>query len=167
MKRNPTIPSPITVVVFLGAIFGLSPNIEPLTSMTSIQNDPATEEKWRRFEEMLSGVRLVGKFSIVGGQERPLEEESYTIDKVTKLPDGDFCMFEARIQYGERDVKVPLRLEVKWAGDTPMITLTDAALPGLGTFSSRVLFYNGKYAGTWSHGEVGGHLFGVIEKIAE
>ena len=48
-----------------------------------------------------------------------------------------------------------------------MITLTDFTVPGLGTFSARVVIYRNKYAGTWSHGEVGGHLFGTIEKNAE
>ncbi len=36
----------------------------------------------------------------------------------------------------------------------------------MGTFSARVVIYNKKYAGTWTHGKVGGHLFGVIEKAA-
>ena len=48
-----------------------------------------------------------------------------------------------------------------------MITLTDAKIPFMGSFSSRVVVYNGKYSGTWSHGEVGGHLFGTIERGAE
>ena len=62
----------------------------------------------------------------------------------------------------------PLPLEVKWAGnDTPMITLTDLTILNQGPFSARVLFYNGKYAGTWSHGKVGGHMFGKIVKIEE
>ena len=46
-----------------------------------------------------------------------------------------------------------------------MVTLTKATLPGLGEgFSARVLFYEGRYAGTWQHGPVGGHMFGTIEK---
>jgi hypothetical protein len=28
-----------------------------------------------------------------------------------------------------------------------------------------VAIYANAYAGTWSHGKVGGHLFGVVEKI--
>ena len=49
-------------------------------------------------------------------------------------------------------------------GDTPMITLTDLAVPTLGTFTARVFFYGDRYAGTWQHGNVGGHMFGRIEK---
>ena len=58
-----------------------------------------------------------------------------------------------------------MALDVKWSGDTPVITLTDFTIPTLGTFSCRVLIYNGKYAGTWTHGAAGGHMFGVLEPL--
>ena len=117
----------------------------------------------RRFQEMLSGVTLVGHFTITGEEgEDTLREEEYTIAKVTKL-NGDYWLFFARIQYGGRDVTVPLKLEVKWADDTPIITLTDLELP-IGTYTARVIIYRGQYAGTWSGGKHGGHLFGIITK---
>ena len=50
---------------------------------------------------------------------------------------------------------------------TPVITLTELTIPALGTFSARVVIDNGKYAGTWTHGDVGGHMFGVIRRSAE
>ena len=59
---------------------------------------------------------------------------------------------------------MPLQLEVKWADDTPVITLTDLELPNLGTYTARVLIYRGQYAGTWSNNRYGGHLFGTITK---
>ena len=118
----------------------------------------------QRFQEMLSGVTLVGHFTITGeGDQSTLRKEKYTIRKVTKLSD-DYWLFFARIQYGGRDVTMPLKLEVKWADDTPIITLTDFELPNLGTFTTRVLIYRGEYAGTWSSGRHGGHLFGIITK---
>ena len=118
----------------------------------------------QRFQEMLSGVTLTGHFTITGEQESgTLREEKYTITKVTKLS-GGYWLFFARIQYGGRDVTVPLKLEVKWADDTPIITLTDLELPQLGTFTARVIIYRGQYAGTWSSGKHGGHLFGIITK---
>lgn len=118
----------------------------------------------QRFQEMLSGVTLVGHFTITGEvDQNNLREEKYTIRKVAKLSD-DYWLFFARIQYGGRDVTVPLKLEVKWADDTPIITLTDLELPNLGTFTARVIIYRGQYAGTWSGGEHGGHLFGIITK---
>ncbi len=120
---------------------------------------------FKKFEETLSGSKLVGRFTIVSKQEQAPTEEEYTIAEVKKLDEGDYWLFRARIKYGEHDLTVPLRLQVKWAGDTPVITLTDFTIPLMGTFSSRVVIDNNKYAGTWTHGEVGGHLFGKIVKL--
>lgn len=125
---------------------------------------PTQEELEKEFSETLSGATLVGRFTIVeAGKEQPLNEDRYTLGKVFKLPNG-LWQFETRIQYGKHDVKLPLALHVKWAGDTPMISMTDIAVPGLGIFTARVLFYRGQYAGTWSGKDHGGHMFGKIEK---
>lgn len=126
--------------------------------------EPTREELENQFSEMLTGAQLVGVFTTTGqeSEEAPLPDK-YTIDRVKKLK-GDFWLFEARIQYNNNDVKVPLPLEVKWAGDTPVITLTKILVPGLGTFTARVLFYNNEYAGTWSAGDHGGHMYGKVVK---
>jgi hypothetical protein len=58
---------------------------------------------------------------------------------------------------------MPVPVTIEWAGDTPMITLTEQTVEGLGTFSARVLLYDGLYAGTWKHGQFGGHMWGRIE----
>ncbi len=126
--------------------------------------DQAELEK--EFEKTMSGCVLVGKFTVVGKEDQAPKEERYTITKVKKQDDGEW-IFLCRIQYGKNDATVPLKLKVEWAGDTPVITLTDLTIPGMGTFTSRVLIYRGWYAGTWQHGPVGGHLFGKIEKLPE
>ncbi len=129
--------------------------------------EPADQQAlFKQFEETMSGVKMVGRFTITGKDSPPAEEE-YTINKVTKLDEGDYWMFIARIKYGDKDYTVPLPLQVKWAEDTPVITLTNLKILGQGPFSARVVIHEGKYAGTWSHGEVGGHLFGKIVKIEE
>jgi len=126
--------------------------------------DRAALEK--QFAETMSGATLVGSFTVTGGEKTELKEERYTLGEVKKLND-DFWLFETRIQYGERDLKVPLQLEVKWAGDTPVITLTDTEVPGLGKFTSRVVIYRDHYCGYWDGGDHGGHLFGTIERAKE
>jgi hypothetical protein len=78
------------------------------------------------------------------------------------LDEGDYWLFKVRIKYGGRDVTVPIPIEVKWAANTPVITLDNVEVPLMGSFSSRVVIDGDKYAGTWSHGDVGGHLFGRI-----
>ena len=111
------------------------------------------------FRKSISGVTLVGHFTL--GENSNLREEKYTIKKVSKIS-GSIWLFQVRIQYGSNDVTVPLPLKVKWAGDTPIITLTDLSIPGLGTYTARVLIYRDQYAGTWSAEEIIGQLFGRI-----
>ena len=138
--------------------------LAPASAADEAKPAESTKARHKKFEEMMSGVKLIGNFTIVGKDDK-MPEEEYTITSVKKLATGDFWMFKARIKYGTKDYTVPLPLEVKWAADTPMITLTDFSILGQGPFSARVVLYNGKYAGTWSHGKVGGHLFGKIVKI--
>ena len=57
---------------------------------------------------------------------------------------------------------VPVRLE--WAGDTPVVSVTDLGLPGLGTYTARVAFYRDLYAGMWWGSSHGGNMFGKIER---
>ena len=66
----------------------------------------------------------------------------------------------------KKDVKVPVGLLIKWIDRTPVIVLDQVTIPGMGTFDARVLIRKGMYAGTWAHGEVGGHLFGNITTAA-
>src|SRR5262245_23200038 len=124
----------------------------------------ATPEMIKKLTDELTNVKLIGTFTITGREDQAPKAEEYTISSALKLPEGDVWMIKARIKYGNKDVTIPMPLEIKWAGDTPMITLTNLEIPGLGTFSSRVLIYEGRYAGTWQHGNVGGHLFGKLEK---
>ncbi|MCE9607130.1 MAG: hypothetical protein K8U03_19775 [Planctomycetia bacterium] len=135
------------------------------SSASAAEKDQAALEK--EFEQALSGCYFRGFFTNRGQEQKQgLKEEKYTISSVKKL-DGkdDLWVFNVRIQYGDHDVSLPLVLAVKWAGDTPVITLTDMLIPGLGKFTSRVVVYRGQYCGTWDGGDHGGHLFGKIEKI--
>ncbi len=113
----------------------------------------------REFQESMAGVVLKGHFTLDG--KEGLSPERYEIEKISRMP-GDFWVFHARIQYGGTDVTVPVPVKILWAGDTPVVSLTDANIPGVGTFTARVLFYRGQYVGTWSSGTHGGQQFGQI-----
>lgn len=128
--------------------------------------DEARAERERAFAEQMTGVELTGFFTHgeVTADTR-LRGETYTITKVEKVV-GDTWRFDCRIQYADKDVTLPIALPVHWAGDTPVITVTDVQFPGLGQYTARVLIYEGHYAGFWKPtGGVGGHLFGTIRKI--
>jgi len=120
-----------------------------------------------QFQKTMNNSTLAGHFTVDGRDLNQLKPERYEIRKVTKLDEGDFWLFNARIKYGDHDVTVPIPVEVKWAGKTPVITVDNLTIPGMGTFDARVVVSDRKYAGTWRHGEVGGLLFGSVESTAE
>ncbi len=118
----------------------------------------------KKFEETLTNAVLVGSFTMKGEQNKgKLHEERYVISSVKKQQD-DFWLFNARIQYGKHDVTLPLLFEVKWAGDTPVITLDKMKIPGFGAFTARVLIFDNQYVGTWDGGDHSGQMFGRIER---
>lgn len=124
-------------------------------------DDQAARE--RKFEESMRNVSMVGFFTASDQPAGKLSEDRYVIDKVVK-DEGDNWIFHARIQYGKHDTPVRLPVPVKWAGDTPVISVTKMAIPLMGTFNARVLIYDGHYAGTWDGAGHGGQMFGRIEK---
>ncbi len=153
MQRCGLIGLAVVVAVALGSV---------ARGQDPVVRDRATLEK--QFAERLSGVQFVGRYTTSNDPNEQPKRETYTIESVTKA-DGDHWTFVARIQYGQRDVRLPLTLPVLWAGDTPVITLDKLTIPGLGTFSARVVIHGDSYAGTWDGGDHGGHLFGQIVKI--
>jgi hypothetical protein len=124
---------------------------------------PEQEKQYAELEATLSGSALVGNFTVTGKTTSEPKTERYELTSVKHVGDGNW-MFVARIQYGELDVKLPITLPIKWAGDTPVITVDKMTFPGLGTYTARVMIYDGHYAGFWSGGDHGGHLFGIVER---
>lgn len=126
------------------------------------------EELVKKLSQTLTGAKMTGQFTVVGKEDKAPAAEEYTIVSAQKVDEGDVWLLKARIKYGGTDKTLPVPLEIQWAGDTPIITMTDMAIPGLGDkFSTRVVIYDGLYSGTWSHGPIKGHLFGTITKATE
>jgi len=134
--------------------------VSALAADPPMPRDAATLEK--EFEEKLTGATMVGTFSIDGRDAKP-KPERYEIISAKKLENHDWVI-TSRIKYGDKDVNLPVFVQVYWADDTPVITLTNRTIPGLGTFTARVMFYGDRYAGTWQHDQVGGHMWGLVEK---
>ncbi len=130
--------------------------------------EPSDQEaREAEFERSMRNVTLQGHFTVSrDGEADRLREERYGIESVTKIA-GDLWSVAAHIEYGDHDVTVPVPVRLSWAGDTPVIHLTDATIPGLGTFTARVMFYRDHYAGMWWHGETGGNQFGRILRSQE
>jgi hypothetical protein len=121
--------------------------------------------RFAAFTKAMTNVKLVGRFTIAGDDEKDPIRDEYTISSVAKVGEADLWIVSARIRYGSVDLTLPVPVEVKWAGKTPVITLDNVTIPGLGTFSSRVVIDGPLYAGTWQHDAVGGHMFGKIVPV--
>ena len=117
-------------------------------------------------KKFLVGSKWNGTFTMKSSGDK-LHTEEYEIVSADKEPTGDEWILVAKIKYMKKDVKVPVGLSIKWIDRTPVIVLDQVTIPGMGTFDSRVIIRKGMYAGTWAHGEVGGHLFGTITTAAE
>jgi len=133
-------------------------------SLVCCSGNPGNEQSNREqeFTRKMTDVTLAGRFS--SQRSDKIASDKYTISKVSKVT-GDLWLIHSRIQYGDHDVTFPVPVRVLWAGDTPVLTLTDVGIPGLGTFTSRLLIYQDQYAGTWSSSKgSGGQMFGRIEK---
>ncbi len=117
------------------------------------------------FSKSMTKCVLVGSFTVDGKEsEGTPKAERYEIESVTKASEN-LWIFMTRVKYGKLDTKLPITVPIEWAGDTPLVSLTNANLPGLGDdFSARVMFHENRYAGTWQHGAIGGHMFGRIER---
>lgn len=157
------------------------PKFQPLPPRTTIQPRTSNQPKIQQvpfktvsskvdkpkvdfeaaFSDKMKNSTLVGKFSVEGSDKQP-QVERYEIKTATKMR-GNIWLFTTRIKYGKVDTTLPIPVTLLWAGDTPMVSLTNATIPGMGTFSARVLFYGNRYAGTWQHGKKGGHMWGLIE----
>ena len=151
------------VVVLLLAIFGGG----WLTGRLGIGSvvDPASlTDTERQFAERMQNVTMIGSFTVAGHEDRTPRPDRYDISSVEKVGDN-LWRFNASMQCcGVNGATLPIVVPMRWNGDTPMIMMTDTSLPGIGTFTVRVFFYGDRYAGTWQHGTVGGHMSGRIEK---
>ena len=136
----------LVVLLFAGNLFGQGASLSALE---------------KEFQDSLAGVMLEGQSTRDG--KPGVSDDTYDIEKVEKAA-GDNWTFYIKVTMQGREMTLPLPIEVKWAGDTPVITLTEKSLPGMGTYTARVVVYKGHYAGTWGGGNGGGKVFGRIVK---
>lgn len=144
------------ILLFVYAACGAKPSSAPISATDY-------EAKFRKF--MDGGITLVGRSSTTRG-DKISSEERYTISSVTKLGgSGDTWLLTARFKYNDKELPIPVPVHIRWAGDdTPVLCLTDVGVPGMGSYTARVVLYGDQYAGTWSSskGGYGGQVFGKI-----
>jgi hypothetical protein len=114
----------------------------------------------KQFQAMMAGATLVGHSTLMN-RDGVSGEERYAIDAISRIG-TETWLIKTRMKLGSREIPFPIPVVIKWAGDTPVITLTDLYIPGVGTYTARVVLYRDQYAGTWSGKNYGGQFFGKI-----
>ena len=144
-----------------------TPTEKPKDAAPAAKPKLTQEELEAKFKTTLTKATFNGRWcALKDGELGPEKEDKYTILGVSKLG-GAVWVINARIQYGKKDITAPIPVQVKWAGDTAVIIVDDVGVPGSGTYSARVMIYNNTYAGTWSGGDHGGMMSGVITNEKE
>lgn len=121
----------------------------------------------KQFEATMQGARLQGKFTLLtpNGESAP-RDDLYMVSELAR-GEGNTWVFTAKMSYGDQNtMEIPIPVQVEWAGDTPVISVTDQAIEGMGTFRARVMIDGDRYSGTWQHGPVGGHMWGLLVRDA-
>ncbi len=141
---------------------------EAATAPAVSKEEAAQEALEAKFKATMAHATMSGRWCLAkDGKLEAEQEDKYTIVGVTKLF-GDNWVVRARIQYAKHDITAPIPVKVKWAGDTPVITVDGFGLPGgTAAYSARVLIYGDSYAGTWSAGDHGGLMSGLILREKE
>jgi len=124
--------------------------------------EKSPEDLEAAFVGTLANVLFQGEWCLIKdgklGESKP---EQYEIVGVMKTG-GDRWVVNARIQYGKVNLVAPVPIQVKWAGDTPIMIVDKFTMPGAGTYSARVMIFENTYSGTWTAGDHGGMLHGLI-----
>lgn len=67
---------------------------------------------------------------------------------------------------GPLSMPVPVPVQLDWAGEVPVLRLSEVRIPGIGTYSATWFFHGDRFAGTWQGTGHGGHFFGDILRPA-
>lgn len=152
------------IFAMLSLVALLTPPRAPAADQSAEQGAADRPAMEKALAERLSNSRLSG-FYVIDGKEGPPQQDQYTLGKVEKQ-EGDKWLIHARIEYGKKSVNVPLEVPIFWAGDAAVISVTNFTIPGLGSYTARVMIHGDRYAGTWSAGEThGGFLWGRIQHV--
>ena len=134
---------------------------EPVAGATTKPAKSQAElDTW--FAKTMSNATLEGSFNVKGSDAAP-KADKYKLGEVARK-DGDQWVINATMQFAGREISVPIQLPVKWAGDTPVITVDNVGIPGHGSYNARVMIFGDEYVGIWSNtaGTHGGQMWGRV-----
>lgn len=132
------------------------------TALNSFAEDAKSDAEVK-FIALLNNATLQGRWApLKDGQLGAEKEDSYQIVSVQKT-EGERWQINARLRYGGQAIDIPVPATVKFANDTAILIVDDFSIANYHAYSARLLFHNGAYSGTWSGGDHGGMMYGVVK----
>lgn len=107
----------------------------------------------RAFQSLLDGAEMIGSYTMelpdAPKADTPAQAaDRYVIHGIRKIG-PQLWQIDAGMRYNGRDIRLPIPVPVHFADDTPVICVTRLGLPGMGTYSARVMFFADRYVGVW------------------
>lgn len=131
-------------------------------SAAGVESSAPSAEQEAKLTTSLTNATLKGRWApIKDGQLGPEKEDAYQIVSAKKI-EGDKWVLNARLTYGGQAMDVPVPAVAKWVGDTVVLLFDNINFGGPRNYSARLMISGNTYAGSWSGGDHGGMLYGVI-----
>jgi len=168
MPMSTSIPRFVTILylcicALISGSRALAQQGKPGEASAPLQADP--EE---HFKGLLTKASLSGRWAPLKDGELGEEKsgDKYGIVSVTKREGNDWTV-NAKLKYRDQELLLPIPVQMKFAGDTAILVVDKLAIPGGGTYSARLMFYERTYSGTWMSERSGGMLYGTITNEKE
>jgi len=159
---QPSAPNPVPLPAMNTFSLAILAMAACLITATGFAEDAKSDPE-AKFIALLHNATLQGRWApLKDGQLGPEKEDTYQIVSVQKT-DGEHWQINARLHYGDKSIDVPVPATVKFAGDTAILIVDDFSLGNYRAYSARLMFHDNAYAGTWSGGDHGGMLYGVVK----
>jgi hypothetical protein len=145
-----------------------SKKVEPAPPTPPASQKPLPTDPEERFKLLFTKASLAGRWAPlkdgVLGEERG--GDNYHIVSVAKV-EGDGWIVSAKMKYRNQEIVIPIPVQMKFHGDTAILTVDNLMAPGGGTYAARLLIYERTYSGNWKGQRGGGMLYGTIVNEAE
>lgn len=111
-------------------------------------------------QRVLSGATLSGLLSPAGNHQPT--QAAVLVKQLQKAAGPHDWLFQIAITAGGKEQECSVKGDVHWHGSTPVLTMHDVEIPGVGQVSGKLMIHNRLFAATWVHEGVRGHAWGDV-----
>ncbi len=158
---------PIAGIFALGLLSIASSSAQDAKPQATTPSITATADQEAKLVAVFTNATLQGRWApLKDGQLGAEKEDAYEVVSAKKI-EGDRWQVNARVKYQGQSIEMPVPATAKWAGDTIVLLFDGISLGTPRMYSARLMIHENAYSGTWSGGDHGGILYGVIKHGAK